>query len=139
VSRDRELGLSGRQLALMRILWEQGEARVAEVHAAMLHSERPIAATTVATLLSRLEKRGLIEHRTEGRQFVYRAVKSEAAVSRSMVRALTKDLFGGDALQLMAHLVREGEVAPGDLAEIQRMLEAEQRARESDAKGKRGM
>jgi len=123
----------------MRILWEKGEARVAEVHAAMQHSERPIAATTVATLLSRLEKRGLIAHRTEGRQFVYRAVKSEEAVSRSMVRALTEDLFKGDALQLMAHLVREGEVAPGDLAEIRRMIEAEQRAKESDSKGKRRM
>ena len=51
------------QIAIMRILWERKEATVAEIHAALL-DERGLAPTTVATLLSRLEKRGAVKHLT---------------------------------------------------------------------------
>ena len=51
---------------------EKGRAR-AEMQRA-LHAERPLAASTIATLLSRLEKRGIVAYRIEGRQYVYRAV-----------------------------------------------------------------
>ena len=68
--------LTAPQLEILRVLWERSEATVVEIHRA-LQSERPIATTTIATLLSRLEKRGLVAYRTEGRQYVYRAVLQE--------------------------------------------------------------
>jgi predicted transcriptional regulator len=64
------------QLAILKVLWERSEATVVEIQQA-LRAERPLAATTIATLLSRLEKRGLLTYRTEGRQYVYRAVLKE--------------------------------------------------------------
>ena len=51
--------LSDLQLAVMRVLWDKGEASAADVHRALRHS-RPMAITTVATLLARLEKRAML-------------------------------------------------------------------------------
>ena len=68
--------LTAPQLALLRVLWDRSEATVLEMQHA-LQPERPLAATTIATLLSRLEKRGIVAYRTEGRQYVYRAVLKE--------------------------------------------------------------
>ena len=61
--------LTDLQLAIMRILWDRAEATVVEVQT-RLRPERDLAQTTIATLLSRLEKRGVVEHRLDGRQFV---------------------------------------------------------------------
>ena len=85
--------------------------------------------TTVATLLSRLEKRGVLSHRREGRQYVYRALVSEEEISRSMVADLTSKLFAGETSELVAHLIREQDLAPGDLAQIKRLIEEVERKR----------
>ena len=130
MSRAGKPSLSGLQLAVMRVLWERGEARVTEVHE-VLAADRSIAPTTVSTLLTRLEKRGLVDHRTEGRQYVYRALKTEEEISRSMVIELTDNLFRGDASELMAHLLREREMAPGDLEHIKRLIEEKEREKEA--------
>ena len=119
--------LSPLQLDVMRAVWALGEARVAEVRACL--EDRELAATTVATLLSRLEKRGLLTHRTEGRQYVYRALKTEQEISETMVSELTTTLFDGEASQLVSHLLRRSEFAAEDLAEIKRLI-AEREARE---------
>ena len=107
------------QLATMRVLWQQGEATVAQVHEA-LHGERSRALTTIATMLTKMEKKGVVAHRLEGRQFVYRPTVSEVAVQRSMVSELTAQLFEGDATALVNHLLSEREV---DAAELGALLE----------------
>ena len=119
---DAPLRLSGLQLDVMRVLWAADEATAADVHAALAPA-RGLAPTTVSTLLARLEKRGVVEHRSEGRQFVYRATVSEAQVRRSMVSELAEQLFGGDPAALVSHLVRERELDAGDLARVQRLLD----------------
>ena len=112
-----DIALSDLQLDLMRVLW-RGEASVAEV-AAELALSRGLAHTTVATVLTRLAKRGLVEARRDGRQLVYRALVDESQVRRSMVGGLIQTLFRGDPQALLAHLVSEKEVASGDLAKVQ--------------------
>lgn len=114
--------LSELQLELMRVLWARGEASTADV-AEVLASSRGLAHTTIATLLSRLEKRGVVESRRDGRQLVYRARVAEGDVRRSMVSGLLGSLFGGDARALIAHLVREEEIAAGDLERVRQLLE----------------
>jgi len=124
-----DIALSELQLDLMRVLW-RGEASVAEVAAALAGS-RGLAHTTVATLLSRLAKRGLVEARRDGRQLLYRARVEESQVRRSMVGDLIQSLFKGDPKALLAHLVRENEVAAGDLDRVQALLAADDRKKEA--------
>jgi len=119
--KNDDVSLSELQIALVRVLWRRGESSTADV-AAELADERGIKHTTVATLLTRLEKRGVVAQRREGRQLFYRALVGEAQVRRSMVADLIGALFDGDARALVAHLVQESEIAPGDLAKVRKRL-----------------
>ncbi len=111
------------QLAILRVLWERGEATVNEIWEA-LHDERGLAQTTLATMLSRLEKRGAVGHRTDARQYVYRALVTEDAARHSMVSELTARLFEGDVPALVSHLLTAQDVSPGDRERIRAMLDA---------------
>jgi predicted transcriptional regulator len=106
----------------MGVLWAQGEATTAHVHGAM-SGDRSLAYTTVATLLRRLEARGLVSHRREGRQFVYAPAVSERAVRRSMVSRLLDSLFRGDRVALVSHLVGEDAVSSDELDAIRDALD----------------
>ena len=114
--------LSDLQLAVMRVLWRRREASVAQVHAE-LEPQRGLAITTVATLLSRLERRGLLTHRTDGRVYIYAPVVSEQEVRRSMVADLTDRLFQGDAAALVSHLLTTRDIAPGDRERVKALLD----------------
>ena len=118
--------LSDLQHSVMRVLWKRGEATVAEVHAE-LHAERGLAPTTVATLLSRLEKRSLVGHRAEGRQFVYRSLVTEEDVRNSMVSELADLLFSGDVTEMVSHLLDERELTDDDLAKVRALIEEKTR------------
>jgi len=116
------VGLTGLQLSIMEVLWEQGEATTQDTWD-VVSGQRPLALTTIATILSRLERKGVVTHRRDGRQHVYRALVSQAEVRRSKVRDLTESLFDGDAAQLMSHLVRADDVDAEELARIRDLLE----------------
>ena len=116
------VALSELQLDLMRVLW-RGESSVADVAAALAES-RGLAHTTVATLLTRLAKRGIVEPRREGRMLHYRALVSESQVRRNMVGDLIQNLFRGDPKALLAHLVSEKDVKPADLERVRALLAA---------------
>jgi|KBSMisStaDraftv2_1062788.scaffolds.fasta_scaffold47232_2 predicted transcriptional regulator len=118
---SRDIALSELQIAVVRVLWRNGETSVTDI-AKVLGDERGLKHTTVATLLTRLEKRGVVEQRREGRQLIYRALVSEPQVRRSMVADLVGSLFGGDSRELVAHLVRESDLAPGDLENLRKRL-----------------
>ena len=122
MAKKTDVTLSELQIALMRVLWRRGETSTTEV-AQELADARGLKHTTIATLLTRLEKRGVVAQRRDGRQLYYRALVDEADVRRSMVADLIGALFAGDAQELVAHLVQESEIAPGDLAKVRRRLD----------------
>ncbi len=110
------------QLAILRVIWDKGETTVQEIWEA-LHPDRGLAQTTVATMLSRLERRGVVTRRAESRQYRYRAAVSEQEVQHSMVGELTERLFDGDVTALVQHLLSGEDMSPGDLAKIRDMIE----------------
>ena len=109
------------QLAIMRLLWRRGEATVAEVHAALLE-ERGLAPTTIATMLVKMERKGIVSHRTEGRRYIYRTTVSQDEVTQSMVGQLTQRLFGGNASALVSHLLAEHEIDNEELDQLKAMI-----------------
>lgn len=111
------------QHAIMAVLWERGEATTADVHEA-LRAERGLALTTIATMLRKMEDKGVVAHRAEGRQFVYRPTVTQAAVRESMVGELVERVFGGDANALVAHLVSQHEIDARELSSLRRRLDA---------------
>ena len=131
----KEHNLGDLQHAIMRVLWEQGELPVADVHSSLLE-ERGLALTTIATMLSKMEKKGVVARRMEGRGFVYAASVSESEVNRSMVSELTDQLFRGDAAALVSHLLTEQQIDRGELDAIKELIE--QHATRSGRKKSRG-
>lgn len=113
------------QLAILRVLWTEGELTVAEVHRS-LEPTHGLAPTTIATMLKKMEGKGVVAHRTEGRRFVYRATVSEDAVTRSMVADLKERLFDGSAAALVSHLLQSHEVDDEELAALRQQLDRAQ-------------
>ncbi len=116
------------QLAILRTLWQQPGIPVAEVHAA-LH-DRGLALTTIATMLRKMEEKGLVAHEENGRQFLYRAKVDPELVQRNLVGDLVTRLFDGDPLALVNHLLRAGEIELDELDDLrQKVGEAEKKQR----------
>src|SRR4030095_1463459 len=83
--------LTALQLEVLKVLWRRPAATVGEIPQGV-GATRPLAQTTIATLLSRLAKRGLVAYRTEGRQYIYRAVLQERDARRHALIESTKGL-----------------------------------------------
>jgi len=109
------------KIAILRLLWDQGELTVAQIWE-QLYAERKLAQTTIATIVARLQRRRILARRTKDKQFVYRALVTEADVQHSMVSELTERLFAGDVTALVSHLLSDRDMTPGDLARVRKMI-----------------
>ena len=118
----RTYELSEFQLAILRILWDRGEASAADVHQA-LRGSRGLALTTISTTLQRLEKRGYVTHRAEGRGFVYAPAVSEPEVRDSMLSSMVRGLFRGDATAVVGQLLSARDVGERDIEKIRALLD----------------
>ncbi len=106
--------------AIMRVIWREGESTVATV-AARLADDRPRAPayTTVMTVMGRLHERGLLIREKRGRQFVYRAPRSEPDTIERLSQVAVEDLvarFGTTAYRQFA--LRLAEVDPATRARL---------------------
>lgn len=113
--------LAALQLAIMHVLWERGEATVAEVRDALAET-RPLAYTTIGTMLAKMERNGQVRHRTRERVNVYRACVEQEQVNRSMVGDLAVRLFGGDVAEMVSHLLDGSEVSPEELRRLKKLI-----------------
>ena len=116
------------QLRIMKILWERGEASVAEVLDG-LDTEAALAYTTVATMLRKMETRGLVAHRVSGRSFIYRSKVQAGEVSRSMANHFVDRLFEGSLLEAVNHLLNTREVSREELVELERLITEKKKSR----------
>ncbi len=121
MTKSRVYRLGDLQLRIMKVLWAQGEATVSAMHDAVA-GEKDLAYTTVATMLRKMEARGLVEHRLEARSFVYRAAVAEDAVSRGMADHLLDRLFEGSLAGMVNHLLSTREVSREELSKLERLI-----------------
>ncbi|UCD48684.1 MAG: BlaI/MecI/CopY family transcriptional regulator [Phycisphaerales bacterium] len=114
------------QRAVMETLWERGEASVHQVRDS-LGDRKKLAYTTILTTLQKLEKLGWLDHRAEGKSYVYFPTRSrEQAGAGSVKRFLTR-VFDGDAVAMFQHLIREGDLSEDDLREVRKMIEGKRK------------
>ena len=116
------------QLRIMKVLWASGEATVADVHKA-LGEESGLAYTTIATMLRKMEARGLLEHRLAERSFVYRAAVEAEAVTRGMADHLLERLFEGSLADMVRHLLSNREVSREELSKLEQLIAERKRTR----------
>lgn len=114
------------QLAIMQVVWRRGQATVADVQQD-LAPQRALAYTTIATMLTKMERKGLVAHSRQGRTFVYRPLVEQQHVSRSMVADLVEKLFAGDVTEMVSHLLDECDIQPDELARIKALVDEKER------------
>lgn len=112
--------LTEAELRLMKILWRRGESAVNDLVAAMPEDE-PLAYNSVLTTIRILEQKGYVEHRQEGRAFIYRPCIAEQDAGRSEVRHVLGRFFGNSRERLLLSLLGDEEISP---EELQRLKDA---------------
>ena len=121
MSKSKIHRLGDLQLKIMQVLWDRQEATVADVHGT-LGPGADLAYTTIATMLRKMEARGLVIHRAEGRSFIYAAAVAEDQVGRGMAEHLFDRLFEGRLADMVNHLLTTREISPEELTRIERLI-----------------
>jgi BlaI family transcriptional regulator, penicillinase repressor len=125
-----DLNPSGRELEILKILWERGPSSVREVHDQMCPGGE-LAYNTVQTLLRIMDEKGLVRHHERGRTFVYSPRHTR---DRETSRLLDK-VFDGALDQFVVSLINARNVSSGELKKLEKII-AEARRRKHRAKGK---
>ena len=105
----------------MRILWIRGESLVSDLVSALPEST-PLAYTSVLTTVRILEQKGYVQHRQEGRAFLYSPCVAEHDASRSEIRHVLHRFFGNSREKLMLSLLGDGEITPSELQRLKRAI-----------------
>ena len=111
--------LSGSQLNVMKVLWKIQQGSVSEVLNEL--GGNSYARTTVATMLSRLEKQGFVEMRKVHGVNTYLARKRQNDIKRASVSSVLSNLFAGNKTELVSHLLHE-DVTQDELDSVIRLL-----------------
>jgi predicted transcriptional regulator len=119
------------EIEILRVLWERGNASLSDVCEA-LRRDRPVATTTVATMLRVMLDKGLVRRKPVGRGHRWSAAVSHAAAAKSLVGKLVDGIFDGSAQQLVAHLVERGKLTDDELGELRKLIDT-MRSRSSKA------
>jgi predicted transcriptional regulator len=115
-----DLHLTPRELDIMSVLWEMGEATVTEVRDRI---DPALAYTSISSMIRTLELKGYVAHRRgEGKTHVYfPAIEPEAAGETALGRVLDK-VYGGSPIKLLAHLVGQRKLSEKELARMRELL-----------------
>lgn len=112
------------QLLIMQVLWTRGESTAREITDSINQSE-PIAHSTVQTLLRGLEDKRAVNHKAQGRTFVFFPLVAEDEFKSSASQELVQRVFGGNAADLVAHLLTDESVSADELTELRALINRE--------------
>jgi BlaI family penicillinase repressor len=115
-------GLGARELAVMKVVWRLEDASVRDVYET-LRKRRPVAYTTIMTMMGTLEAKGFLKKRADGRAFRYRPARPEGHVITSLVREFVDRVFDGASRPLLAHLVTERRLTKEEREELKRLID----------------
>ena len=116
-----EKKLTDAELEIMHVVWELDGGTVRQVHE-RLNRQRPLAYTTVMTMMNILEEKGHLSRRKEGRAYRYDPVRPKNQVISGMVDDFVGRVFEGSATPLIVSLVKDKKISQKDLEEIARMI-----------------
>jgi BlaI family transcriptional regulator, penicillinase repressor len=120
--RPRHTTLTPHELAIMKVIWRLKKATVRDVYET-LRKQRPIAYTTIMTMMNVLEEKGFLAKVRAERAYVYRPTRSQQQVVRQMVTDFVDRVFDGAAASLFVHLAKDNRLSKDERRTIRRMIE----------------
>lgn len=113
--------LTKRELDIMSVLWERGEATVAEVRDLV---DPDLAYTSVSTMVRMLETKGYVGHRPgDGKAHLYFPRISPAAAGKTALARVMDKIYGGSPVKLLAHLIDHHRLTDKELARMRELLD----------------
>ena len=124
--------ISDAEWRVMQVLWRRAESdrqgtAAAEVIAQL--AEASWSHRTIRTMLARLAEKGVVAAVADGKRYLYRPLVSRQKCIRAEGRWFLQKVFGGDAAELLVHVVQDARITPQQIEELKRLLD-EKRAPE---------
>jgi predicted transcriptional regulator len=126
MSNPRIHRLGDLQLKIMKALWDRPDATVSQVHQTV-SPDGGLAHSTIATMLRKMEARGLVKHRPLDRKFLYRAQVQEEVVARNMSEHFIEGLFEGSLADMVAHLLKTQDISRQELERLEKLIAEQKR------------
>ena len=118
------------QLQIMQTLWQRGPLTARQITdeiSRLDSAARPLAHSTIQTLLRKMEAKGAITHEASPGDaraaFVFRPLHAQADVTATVARDLLARVFDGSVSGLVAHLLKHERVSPDELARLRRLID----------------
>lgn len=121
-----------REMEILQILWDRTDASLSEIREA-LSQDRPVAATTVASMLKIMSDKGQVERTADRR---WKAILSRRSTGEGLLDRLLNTVFDGSAQRLVAHLVESHPLSTAEVEELRKLLD-EHSGRSSSPKPRR--
>ena len=112
---------TGQELAIMKVLWQRGRSTVREVYEE-LRRERPLAYTTVLTMMGILEHKGYVKKTAGERAYIYTPARPQQQVVGGLVNDFVNRVFDGSAKPLLVHLIESRELSAKEVDELRKLL-----------------
>jgi len=105
------------ELEILQILWDAGPLALSQL-CEKIRARRPVATTTVATMLKVMLNKNLVRRARVARGSLWSARLSRKSTTSGMLSGLVDRLFNGSAQTLVAHLIEEGRLTAAQRREI---------------------
>ena len=119
----RPLSIPDSELDVLKVLWDRSQATVREVLETLRAAGRQWSYATVATLLDRLETKGVVTSDRSELAFVYKPVVSNQEVRQKRVSSLVDKLYQGEPGLLVLHLLKSHPLDARQAKEVRALLE----------------
>jgi predicted transcriptional regulator len=115
--------LGDAELEVLKVLWDHGPMTVRGVLGVLQEGGRDLAYTTVLTMMTRLEGKGVVSANKSGPAYVYRPKVSRERVTRDRLQGLIEQLFNGTPGSLVLQLMQHERFTARELAEFRALIE----------------
>ena len=122
MARKKLSSLTDLEIDIMNIVWRLRRATVRQI-VDSLRDQRPLAYTTVQTVLSILKQKGVVRYTREGRAFVYTAIVKPEGVRREVIQAVVDKLFAGSSQSLVLHLIESDALTAEEAESLRNLLD----------------
>ena len=109
------------ELDILKILWENGDCTVRQVHE-IFASNKEIGYTTTLKLMQIMHAKGLLERDESSKTHIYKALVSRDKAEKQMLSKIIKDVFDGSAARLVMQALGNHQASNAELEKIKQLL-----------------
>lgn len=125
-----------RELQVLKVLWQHGEATVREVWKVLSSIDSELAYTTALSLMQVMEQKGLVKHRADGKAYVYSPLVGQQSVFRKLASGFLQRVFDGAVDEYLVHALAAQRPSDAELDRMEQMIaEARERTKSKRKSG----